>query len=1343
MSDVFNQGKRKQVIEDQLLPKSVKEARDRYLATLSTEKAEFEAPTTDNPFTYITPDPFVVDEIDIGGKKAPIDKFTAVLLDLHLKAYRIKVRKPVPIRVVTKVNVDGIINPEYIALLQHWQELDPLRASNHEQVFANVPFETIDTFIPRYFPSYNHSDIDEKVYRAIIYSYTMSDAFFTDPDNIEFMKTLVDVAMNTVYSSGTLPGQMNRLKLGWETKTGSDGTYATKSNLDALSAVGIGGGESDPATAYKVLSYYYPINPAYYYKCTDDQSSTAWPGLYKPPSYFMNLELDEDGQFKNENRPITSYLPDFYDTLAGVPYKQGDKKSREVLGIITMCDQFFNMLFLALKGFYDFKSGRLLTSNQMKKLTSPIAAERVKGLQKVLEDFSFMGTSFLVPKAERMNRKEVKDGTKSRNIMAISSPTYVFQALVQKPVTQYQANYLISSAPNLLHFSPFHGGMDILVNKILGERNHIFLPYADNLYLLFKEPDETFTWFSLDLTKGETQSQTMDARNINQYLLTHGHVNEKGRPMFSSTWAYLATNLLPAFSVDGTAVVGNVQVQVPGLASGVYSTHVTNHYKASTTAYAYLHMRDKDWHDIGVTKHPRPGSDGWNKLCRVLGVKWKIEREITDVKKKLTSLPDRVPLVGIMSSDTEDYSKTVFPSVDLDLLGWSVTYSNILKAYVPILAKERIIASVLYPNPSALKFLETQLKHVDAKKRGEFIRNLAKMVTNTAMMAVGGWAYGPMAWGLESYLKSLRFNHAKMMREFQIFSHEYVKLVESEVLFTSEFFHVLKESFSEEGEEGEAGKQLATIFASLMSSKLGNSELSTLFQPYEVEYDTGLVEDDEPVTRLVMSPFRPEYTSLCLDAYKAFEKLVREREIEDHPVFHESNMLNSVLSLKLDAMLFVDNIMYKFNELPTETKNKIKDTQFWADANAEFRTLVNFMFAPDMDLRFVHITTRDYETLLNPFVSYRRRIREDGTGTGGYASVTSGPASGATPLDSLAVKVKHSQYDQDFPVIVPLVNRLTAPRVMERVVSAKIQREVYIFNAIRVDYINNFERMKDRKKRAKLTAPIDLSYFVGGSDFVTGYALCFPLILFEMKMDRSKDTSNTQKFEALINKHQLRTMKDHPESMYAFYEEMKILTYLIEDCASGRQRGSLSDNLKRLMVSRKKEAFLLSKRLMGRAIDETSADADLYLATFFHFHNQTLYEMDTIGDDLQAYNSVFYEITKSLFDAIHTNMRGEFLEALQNVSISKDRDLKTVMKPGSAQADRAEIKSLKLVAFEILNASKVGDIKEYYEGLVKHRDLPWIKEYLAKGAPREIKLLFGKDLTNRKYLLDLVGYVEK
>jgi len=490
-----------------------------------------------------------------------------------------------------------------------------------------------------YTPKYYNKPYDVKLLNVITYLVTSPEGT-VEALKYSTMTSTFDLYLNAIatkmLSTGTYMGQLSRLSAMRDIRRGLKGKYKPKT----LKELGVKMEEFA-----QQLEYTMPV--------TNNLNTFA---LTSVPSSWIYInpetgELDED-------------LPKLkMRTTGGPPFPSGYKKGAILTSALIIMDNI-------LLDVNDIIRGNITLEN-------------------FIDKYYYMFCGYMFPKEEIYNKSDVTN--KTRNIIAMNSIAHMLlDMMMGAPDAASTFNFLNYDTPSLKGFSPWKGGMHEFVIKVLNTEGTFDLIYADNWYIIYREEDGTYTYFSIDNEKAEANATPDLAQAVIYYLLSRCYITENVM-QFSATWAYLLLNIMPATIVDAVAIFRNLQFRVPGMSSGSRATFHVNH--AITTKHRMV------WVKAG---RPRPGTEAFKKVNMAAGVNVKIELEVPDFKTLLEQLPHDTPTDGILQNiDDDGSSSRDWPIVKADLLGYDICWSHELQQYLPVLSTERLMASAAYPKRTA------------------------------------------------------------------------------------------------------------------------------------------------------------------------------------------------------------------------------------------------------------------------------------------------------------------------------------------------------------------------------------------------------------------------------------------------------------------------------------------------------------------------------------------------------------------------------------------------------------------------------------------------------------------
>lgn len=701
MSDIFNESSNKQDIISLLSPVR-EEGRDNISAKMEN---------------YIIPNQ---------SKVVPdnMKKFTSNELVIHAMKLDIPVYKPRTIPENTSVLISGKINP-FLLEVQSGQE-------NISDIYRSLPFGQQER-IPKYVPSYKSIPNNLKLYKQIWFQYLKLN-IETRTVYSSIMQKLYITMRDTSMCAGTWQGQLHRLQAGRDGKMGLKGFNKTKDLTESLGHL-CRDGQTVNEKYSEIMEEYMPINLSTRHK---EDELVNFPGLFKRPSFFAGVALipnvDAPG---GESEEIWSFLPRIgTDKMAGPPFPYR-YKDQVIIESYALADTFMGTISQNLAKSYN------RSTSTMNKPTSK-TPDALKDMQETMQRFWYLGASYMFPKMERYDWQKVLKGEKTRNIFAQPYPTFIIQSMIMDPVLDYAPNFLIDDRiPSMYGVSFYHGGMDKTISLLTQKGRTITLVYADNLYISkWNEGPKCHSFYSVDLVKGESQTTPRDLSAMNYYLLTRGHINIHNMPKFNMTWAYTGTNLLPHMQADCAAILGSIQFKVPGMASGIKITYCGNAGRSSIFAYHW--RRGVNYLGLNIEPECEPDSDSWKALSKFVGINWLVEQTINNLEEALLDCKNSAPKTGMMQEQGSDQTKHLGKVVELDLLGYAATYSNLMEAWIPVLSTDRLIAALVAPQRDSERPVSVDANNINVALKHGISNDMYKLVMAETYRMAGGWFYQPI-----------------------------------------------------------------------------------------------------------------------------------------------------------------------------------------------------------------------------------------------------------------------------------------------------------------------------------------------------------------------------------------------------------------------------------------------------------------------------------------------------------------------------------------------------------------------------------------------------------------------
>lgn len=606
-------------------------------------------------------------------------------------------------------------------------------------------------YLPSYFPNYFTAPQDQTLYSQVFHFYSLNiglgptqetialDGYdhaseakyiYGEKDSLHYYGT------KYAYTSGTLEGQIERLKENTAVNRGDPGFHKVKT----LSQQG-----HTFDTVGRILERFLPL-PAY-----NEEEDTPLSGNYS--DFIRIITDDKRRQFLLNDAP--TYHP---KTKAGMPFRQVALKKDVKWDCIVAANLFLSELAEAL------------SFNEL---------SRVKDLMK---QWWFLSVGYFFPKAERYElthrdhetikydldpkTKKYKQTTtmehrfeakKTRNIWSMPFISHLLASQNKVRLDRYPAvNYLNSDHPSLYKFSPWKGGMDTLMSKLLKFvegvklRDTLSLVYADNWYLLevevrknkAGEQEKKARWLSLDQTKGEANITRSHVNALENYILQTCYTIETGDKLqvfYNSTWGYLCRNIISTLAVDTVGLLGNMFINIPGQGSGNTDTFFANH----TATALCVDLYEK-------RKKPKMSVEVLNKLAETTGVDWKIELDTGWNFLDMIKIAQNEGFTG--------QPKLKSPTVlTVDVLGYDAVYDIGGKRWVPVLAKDRLFRSAMLPKAM--------------KSSNNVVIAMYQNIRYNSIIMSGGWAYPALHQALKSLSDS---NFKKFQKLGEQFTDMYI-----------------------------------------------------------------------------------------------------------------------------------------------------------------------------------------------------------------------------------------------------------------------------------------------------------------------------------------------------------------------------------------------------------------------------------------------------------------------------------------------------------------------------------------------------------------------------------------
>jgi hypothetical protein len=564
-------------------------------------------------------------------------------------------------------------------------------------------------FIPKYDPSHRSANPSAQAWNQLIWQYLNNDDLDPQASSAVIIK-VTDAAKTKRFGQGTAEGQLARYVDMWAVRHGLKGKTETKNLQEAGYTWDTFGSWLTETTGIKRRSLMTLLETTLPLTILPDDL----PGLYNYPAAYQHQGslTTPEGEF--EVPQSGTFLPPVANgSKAGVPYEKQDKIDviPEALAIASRFLSDVNDLI--------------------------VGASTTKPYREVLERYWYLSCHAIFAKGERY---DIGQWTKkTRNIFMTPFPTHLIGSMLSSPaMTNCVVNADTMDTPSLAKWSPWHGGLQRLLNKAVSAGNHAFI-YADNIYVSFEVEQGHHKWVSIDLEKGEANATPQHASAVAYYLLTRVFIDMEGNPRFNPAWAVTLTQLIPALVVDSNLLIYNLQLRMPGQASGNPWTFLINHVLSSIIVDVlfdnYVATKGK-----GLKISDPSEQATIDRLTKKTGINMKIERVVPNLEKSMSDAIENTPTTGILQQTLPlDVSGPNLPLVDLDLLGWAAAYSTALQQFVPVLDPSRLFPSFILPKG------DHQMTVVAPQMSS---RTIAKMLYPIAryesLIAVGAWAFPAM-----------------------------------------------------------------------------------------------------------------------------------------------------------------------------------------------------------------------------------------------------------------------------------------------------------------------------------------------------------------------------------------------------------------------------------------------------------------------------------------------------------------------------------------------------------------------------------------------------------------------
>lgn len=598
----------------------------------------------------------------------------------------------------------------------------------------DVYLKSEEVVMPSYKPSYFSATKDLALMKQTFHFYAMNigqsptgsveaNPLFKPEEHAEYCfgkNGLKGIGATTAFTSGTLKGQISRMRQNKDVATGRGGNHTNK---------GLSGLKLTADDLGKLMERTLPLPKA------DSETLLPLAGNLSSRVVVVDDEI------------FYSTLPGFKkDTKAGMPFRQVHTKGEKVWDTFVAANTFLNQL--------------------EEKMQAPAGPKG--GLRQLMRDWWFLGVSYVFPKAERytlVEREHLKivkkfdkqtkkksierieekrvEAEKTRNIYSVPFITHMLASLLVDQIEKFgNLNIDNYDTPSLYKWTPFKGGMNRLMKKIRmymletksqveGKWKPFTMVYADNWYVISpykKDGTVKFQYSSEDLTKGESNATRDIMAGMVQYILHSFWLTDSAEENqidvnFDAKYGLLFRHIMPALFVDSVGLIGNMLVRYYGQASGNTYTFLTNH--AVTTILE--HMWKEKLGSAKLTKEVR------NKLMEATGIDFKpelviedLESEIDEVIRYNQSIEEYMPFFG-SKIETDGVGQRVPKVLKLDLLGYNAVWEPNNQIWVPALEGERSLKSASCPK--------------DFKTENNMVRNIYENIRYNSLILTGLWIF--------------------------------------------------------------------------------------------------------------------------------------------------------------------------------------------------------------------------------------------------------------------------------------------------------------------------------------------------------------------------------------------------------------------------------------------------------------------------------------------------------------------------------------------------------------------------------------------------------------------------
>lgn len=539
----------------------------------------------------------------------------------------------------------------------------------------------VDAQTPKYVPAYQTVQPDNGMIQAARLSAQVAVGPVA-PDWAQLYRDMAEVTVEYALSSGTMAGQVGRMK------KGTTMLEEVKAKIKQRSLVP----HKHTYQQYKgIISHLWPLEEV------------------DPELKFSTTNLFAlDALFRLKGRPLLSI-----NSNAGAGRYYGNGITRET------------------SSYTDYMMATVMLQHCATLDTPEKAMDYYKKKQG-------MFLPNLKNKMEILPRENIT--TKSRNYFHFNTfvqlPAQVLFSHFQKKKGKYQPKSTTNPKTySLFGWAPQNGGLQDLLKVMSRETmliGHSIAVYSDNMWILLKPPGwmagKPFVWFSLD-------GSSMESSNTRETMYLLNTLIAERIPM-SKAWRNYILYLHPIISTDVYAVLGKAAILQPGLASGTSATAQNNHSLMMMCAHYVNQVLTKH----GPDRFLKPS--GWksvlNEPTKIIGDSSILHNDIeNEFLKMMVSIKVEMYSSSTLFPFLLGQSPPPPPGlIPLDLLGQDATTMvgtwpsmGDIHPIFPVLDRGRLLRASVYDSLS-LRW-----------KKESLFTNVVKSMRLKALYTLGGWWY--------------------------------------------------------------------------------------------------------------------------------------------------------------------------------------------------------------------------------------------------------------------------------------------------------------------------------------------------------------------------------------------------------------------------------------------------------------------------------------------------------------------------------------------------------------------------------------------------------------------------